>query len=517
MTYGTPGGTVGGLGVLDPEHGAFRPVTSQWQTILGPGGYGTPLSFFDSVHGSGMGLYIYNDTVFYIDGAGWSTVFYTDFIEFHAEGATSVQVQEGPFSGGMQLSSTIGSTFSFWFTGFNGALLFDPASNAVTVVLTEGNVDVELPIAQTFSATADTAVLLTVDADGSLDTQTISQAAAAAYFSPIFDSLTLYISMAEPLPESTGAQTDLAWRLLLDLDGSLATTSINSPAPIYQGIGTDMEIAARLNPDGTLQGWIAAGAPGLETPLKVTLSVDRHTVIVGVPLTVLARHAQVLGIPIAWEALRWRATATYVSQENDTYAADVVPEVTFPALPGGASGAAIPDGAQIKLSVTLSGDAPAAFSGEASSLDPDNPVTGWLWDFGDGTTSTEQNPTHAYAAAGEFTVTLTVMFANGAALPTQTTISITTPQPAAEPPAVSGPAEACAAVVNSGANLRGGPGTGFAVVGAVAAGESATVTGTNAAGDWIQLRRADGSAAWIASFLLSTPECPEDVTLPVVE
>lgn len=32
----------------------------------------------------------------------------------------------------------------------------------------------------------------------------------------------------------------------------------------------------------------------------------------------------------------------------------------------------------------------------------------WLWDFGDGTTSTLKNPTHAYAAAGIYTVKLTI-------------------------------------------------------------------------------------------------------------
>jgi len=30
------------------------------------------------------------------------------------------------------------------------------------------------------------------------------------------------------------------------------------------------------------------------------------------------------------------------------------------------------------------------------------------WDFGDGATSTEENPTHAYAAEGDYTVTLSV-------------------------------------------------------------------------------------------------------------
>jgi PKD repeat protein len=35
-------------------------------------------------------------------------------------------------------------------------------------------------------------------------------------------------------------------------------------------------------------------------------------------------------------------------------------------------------------------------------------ITGWSWDFGDGQTSTDQNPSHAYTAAGTYTVTLTV-------------------------------------------------------------------------------------------------------------
>ena len=35
-------------------------------------------------------------------------------------------------------------------------------------------------------------------------------------------------------------------------------------------------------------------------------------------------------------------------------------------------------------------------------------ITGWLWDFGDGATSTEQNPLHMYTSAGVYTVSLTV-------------------------------------------------------------------------------------------------------------
>ena len=37
-----------------------------------------------------------------------------------------------------------------------------------------------------------------------------------------------------------------------------------------------------------------------------------------------------------------------------------------------------------------------------------NPIISWFWDFGDGTTSTEQNPTHTYAQAGTYVVCLTI-------------------------------------------------------------------------------------------------------------
>ena len=46
------------------------------------------------------------------------------------------------------------------------------------------------------------------------------------------------------------------------------------------------------------------------------------------------------------------------------------------------------------------------FHGSASGGLP--PYT-WQWDFGDGTTSNEQNPTHAYGEEGNYTVTLTVI------------------------------------------------------------------------------------------------------------
>ncbi len=45
--------------------------------------------------------------------------------------------------------------------------------------------------------------------------------------------------------------------------------------------------------------------------------------------------------------------------------------------------------------------------------------TSWAWDFGDGHTSTQQSPSHVYAAAGPFTVRLTATNASGSASASQ--------------------------------------------------------------------------------------------------
>ncbi|MDR1294264.1 MAG: PKD domain-containing protein, partial [Bifidobacteriaceae bacterium] len=49
------------------------------------------------------------------------------------------------------------------------------------------------------------------------------------------------------------------------------------------------------------------------------------------------------------------------------------------------------------------------------SVDPedDGGIVGWYWSFGDGSTSTEQNPLHTYTRAGVYTVTLSVEDAEG--------------------------------------------------------------------------------------------------------
>lgn len=69
-----------------------------------------------------------------------------------------------------------------------------------------------------------------------------------------------------------------------------------------------------------------------------------------------------------------------------------------------------------------------------TDLSTNNP-TSWSWDFGDGSNSTEQNPTHSYSVVGKFTVTLTVTNAHGSDDETKTdyiTVSAEVLAPVAE-------------------------------------------------------------------------------------
>jgi PKD repeat protein len=52
--------------------------------------------------------------------------------------------------------------------------------------------------------------------------------------------------------------------------------------------------------------------------------------------------------------------------------------------------------------------------------DASTDATGWSWDFGDGSTSTSQNPAHTYATSGTYTVTLTTTNSFGTSMATKT-------------------------------------------------------------------------------------------------
>lgn len=73
---------------------------------------------------------------------------------------------------------------------------------------------------------------------------------------------------------------------------------------------------------------------------------------------------------------------------------------------------------------------PIRFQDESS--DPEGDIVSWQWDFGDGATATERNPSHSYEQYGEYVVALWVVDAQGEAAVQSRSLTIASLLPIAE-------------------------------------------------------------------------------------
>ena len=123
--------------------------------------------------------------------------------------------------------------------------------------------------------------------------------------------------------------------------------------------------------------------------------------------------------------------------------------------------AAVPYGtpvAQFSASTT-SGPAPLSLNFLNAST---GSITSYAWDFGDGTSSTDQAPIHVYAAAGVFTVKLTVTGPGGSNTQTRSNyLTVTTP-PAPVAQFTGSPTSGVAPLAVSFANSSTGSITSYA-------------------------------------------------------
>ena len=137
---------------------------------------------------------------------------------------------------------------------------------------------------------------------------------------------------------------------------------------------------------------------------------------------------------------------------------------------------------------STSGELPFAvdFTGSSSS-DPEGATLTYAWDFGDGSTSTEANPSHTYTTAGSYTVTLTVTDDKSLTGSTTLTIVASAPLRKIDVNAIS----------STGVKTK----TGLTVTASITIRDdgSAAVSGATVTGTWYNGTKASGSKSAVTN------------------
>lgn len=203
-----------------------------------------------------------------------------------------------------------------------------------------------------------------------------------------------------------GAPTGWLWDF-----GDGASSTEQNPLHTYTAPGTyDVTLDVSVGGDTWSVTQLDAVVVG---PATYTPDFDAAPTVGVVPLTVSFTNATIGAAPTAWF---WNfGDGTTSDKQNPTHEFDTpgTYSVTFTAFVGQQAETVtktdlvVVDPAPLTPAIgasTTSGPAALTvlFTDETSGVTP----TGWLWDFGDGATSTLQDPLHVYEVPGVYTVAL---------------------------------------------------------------------------------------------------------------
>jgi len=267
-----------------------------------------------------------------------------------------------------------------------------------------------------------TVALTTTNAQGS-DTETkVGYITVTAQpMPPVSDFFGNPTSSAVPLTvtftdQSTNAPTSWSWTF-----GDGSTSPVQSPSHTYSAQGTYTVALTATNAQGsdtkTKAGYITVNPPPVVPPVAEFVG----TPTTGTAPLVVDFTDQSLNTPSSWSWTFGDGDSTAVQNPRHTYSAPGTYTVALTATNSSGSNT------KTKVTYITVSAAPlppmAEFVGSPTSgvllllvtfTDQSaNSPTSWSWTFGDGRTSTTQNPTHTYSAEGTYTVVLTATNAVG--------------------------------------------------------------------------------------------------------
>ncbi len=203
---------------------------------------------------------------------------------------------------------------------------------------------------------------------------------------------------------SSGEPTSWQWDF-----GDGATSTEQNPSHAYTNPGVYTVTLAVSNPAGS-DTEAKSDYITVYQPPQADFSADKTEVAVGETVQFTDTST---GGPTSWQWDFGDGATSTEQNPSHTYANPGVYTVTLTVSnPAGSDTEAKADYIRVYQApqASFSADKTEVAAGEAvqfTDLSTGGP-TSWQWNFGDGTTSTERNPSHTYANSGVYTVTLTV-------------------------------------------------------------------------------------------------------------
>jgi PKD repeat protein len=287
----------------------------------------------------------------------------------------------------------------------------------------------------TYAAGGAYEVTLTVtDNEGAMGstTQTISvtnpnNVGPAAGFSAVPDGLT--VSFTDESADADGTVTEWSWDF-----GDGSSSQAQNPEHTYGAGGDYLVTLTVTDDDGATDSetqTVSVTSPGNQPPVAhftavptdltvqfTNLSYDPDGEVISYLWDFGDGNISVNRSPVHTYAEAGTYTVTLTVADNYIATALETQDVTVQS-PGNQSPVA-----DFTTEIT---DLSVAFT-DASS-DGDGYLASWLWDFGDGTSSEDQSPSHTYAAGGAYDVTLTVTDDDGATGEITKSVNVTAPSP----------------------------------------------------------------------------------------